>query len=496
MTARTKIPLDTLLVTLPASFHDALEAINTNTLGIVFFVQPDRKLLGVFTDGDARRALLAGATLDDVIEVDSDLFNSTPHFLPFDCGMSEIWELLEQDLRCIPLVNELHQVVDFSTRARIRQFMVLEPDIGEQEISNVLECVTSGWISSQGRFIPAFESAFSDYLGGGHAIAVSNGTVALQLGLTALGIGRGDEVIVPDFTFGASINAIIHAGATPVLADVNAETWTIDLQELERLTTPRTKAIMPVHIYGQPAQIDEIKAFAARHDVLVIEDCAEALGATYKGRRVGLDGDCTCFSFFANKSITTGEGGMVVFKDEETAQRARVLRDHGMSPQKRYWHEYAGFNFRMTNMQAAVGVAQMERIDELLNRKKRIFQTYDEMLAGQATISLLPQNDWSENSYWLYTLMLKGYESGVRDQLISNLSYRGIDARPGFYPMHQMEPYMAFASGEYPVSNALSENSVCLPSSFGLSNDEVPHIVEIFIDELSNFTPHTKQAST
>jgi len=487
MTAKNNIPLDSLLVTLPITFHDALEAINANTLGIVFIVDEDRKLIGALTDGDARRDLLSGAALSDSITEDSVFFNKTPHSLPFDCEISEIWKLFEQEVRCIPLLDASHRVVDFSTRARIRQFMVLQPDIGEQEISNVLECVTSGWISSQGRFIGVFEKAFSEYLGGGHAIAVSNGTVALQLALTSLGIGRGGEVIVPNFTFGASINAIIHAGATPVLADVDRDTWTIDLDELKRLITPQTKAVMPVHIYGQPARIDEIMGIAAEKGILVIEDCAEALGATYKKRRVGLDGDATCFSFFANKSITTGEGGMVVFKDPETAERARVLRDHGMSPQKRYWHEYAGFNFRMTNMQAAVGVAQMDRIDELLDRKKLIFQTYDNLLSEHQGVSLLPKNDWSENSYWLYTIILNGYKEGVRDQLITNLGYRGIDARPGFYPMHLMGPYREFGQGAYPVSSHLAANSVSLPSSFGLSNEEITHIVEIFVDELAKF---------
>jgi perosamine synthetase len=487
MTERRNIPLESLLVSLPVTFRDALEAINANTLGIVFFVDDDHKLIGALTDGDARRDLLSGASLSDLITADSAFFNKSPRYLPFDCEISEIWSLFEQEARCIPLLDASHRVVDYSTRSRIRKFMVLEPDIGAQEISNVLECVTSGWISSQGRFIGVFEKAFSDYLGGGHTLAVSNGTVALQLALTTLGIGRGDEVIVPDFTFGASINAIIHSGAIPVLADVDLDTWTIDLDELKRLITPQTKAVMPVHIYGQPAKLDEIKSIATENGIFIVEDCAEALGATYKTRRVGLDGDATCFSFFANKSITTGEGGMVVFKDAEMASRARILRDHGMSPKKRYWHEFAGFNFRMTNMQAAVGVAQMERIDELLDRKKLIFQTYDNLLSEHQGISLLPKNDWSENSYWLYTLMLNGYGDDVRDELITNLGYRGIDARPGFYPMHQMEPYREYGHGSYPVSSRLSANSVCLPSSFGLSNEEIHHICETFIDELSKF---------
>jgi len=487
MTPKNNIPLESLLVTLPVTFHDVLETINANTLGIVFIVDADRKLIGALTDGDARRDLLGGAALSDLITPDSEFFNKSPQYLPFDCELAEIWELFEKQVRCIPLVDASHRIVDFSTRARIRQFMVLQPDIGEQEISNVLECVTSGWISSQGRFIGAFEKAFSEYLGGGYAIAVSNGTVALQLALATLGIGRGDEVIVPDFTFGATLNAIVHAGATPVLADVDLETWTIDLAELSRLITPKTKAVMPVHIYGQPARIDEILEIATDNGIYVIEDCAEALGATYKSRRVGLDGDCTCFSFFANKSITTGEGGMLVVKDAELAQRARILRDHGMNPQKRYWHDHAGFNFRMTNMQAAVGVAQIGRVDELLSRKKAIFHAYDDLLAQHDGVSLLPKNDWSENSYWLYTLVLTGYETGVRDQLLANLGFRGIDARPGFYPMHQMDPYREFGRGAYPVSTNLSANTVSLPSSFGLSDDELAHIVEIFMDELSKF---------
>ena len=496
MKTRDKVPLELLLVSLPATFHDVLEAINANHLGVVFFVEADRKLIGIFTDGDARRALLEGATLEDTITRDTDYVNKSPHYLPFDAKISAIWQLLEQGTRCIPLVDSDGHVTDFSTRDRVRQFMVLEPDIGEQEISNVLECVTSGWISSQGRFIGKFEEAFAAYLGGGHTIAVANGTVALQLGLTALGIGAGDEVIVPDFTFGASINAIVHSGATPVLADVDKDNWTIDLAEMQRLLTPRTKAIMPVHIYGQPAHIDEIKAFADRNGLFIIEDCAEALGATYKNRRVGLDGDCGCFSFFANKSITTGEGGMVVFKDAEVAKRARVLRDHGMSPKKRYWHEHAGFNFRMTNMQAAIGVAQMDRIDELLDRKKMIFQTYDKLLSGVDSLSLLPSNDWSENACWLYTLILKGHAEGSRDRLIANLGYRGIDARPGFYPMHEMEPYRAYGHGAYPVASYLSANSISLPSSFGLANEEIPHIIEIFLDELSAIAPNAALAGT
>ncbi len=489
MTAAKNASLDDVLVSIPTTMRKALEIINANTLGIVFLVDAERRLVGSLTDGDARRAILAGATLEDSISEGVGYFNKSPHWLPFDCDIAEIWQLLDMNLECIPLLDSSHRVVDFATRTRVRKFPVSEPDIGEQEISNVMECVTTGWISSQGRFIGQFETAFSEYLGGGHAIAVSNGTVALQLGLTALGIGRGDEVIVPDFTFGASVNAIIHAGATPVLVDVEKETWTLDPEELRKAITPRTRAIMPVHIYGQPARIDEIAEIAADSGLFVIEDCAEALGARYKNRLVGLDGDCTCFSFFANKVITTGEGGMVVFRDAELAARARILRDHGMSPKKRYWHDYPGFNFRMTNMQAAVGVAQLDRVRviSVLN-EKILFQKYDDLLSGHGEITLLPKNDWSENSYWLYTLMLNGLGEDARDQLIARLGQRGIDARPGFYPMHVMEPYRAFGHGNYPVSSYLAANSISLPTSPGLSEGEAHHIAGIFLDELSAIT--------
>ena len=478
------ILLENVLVTLPVTMRDVLATISDNSLGIVFLVDNDSRLIGSLTDGDARRAILSGASLEDTISWETDFFKKTPHWLPFDSDIQDIWQLLDKGLTCIPLLDPSHRVVDFSTRNRIRKFPVMEPDIGEQEVSNVLECVTSGWVSSQGRFIGQFEQAFCDYLGGGHAVAVSNGTAALQLGMAAMGIGKGDEVIVPNFTFGASINAIISIGATPVIADVEAETWTIDLDELRKLITKNTKAIMPVHVYGQPVRIDEIEEIAQTNKLQVIEDCAESLGATYKNRRVGLDGDCTCFSFFANKIITTGEGGMAVFRDPLVADRARILRDHGMRPGKRYWHDYAGFNFRMTNMQAAIGVAQLERIEKFRTVRKSIFQTYNRLLHGCHDLLPPPQNDWSENSNWLYTLILDGFGEEARDRLITQLGYRGVDARPGFYPLHQMEPYQEFGSGIFPVSSYLAANAISLPSSPGLTNEELNHIAEVFLAEL------------
>ena len=230
----------------------------------------------------------------------------------------------------------------------------------------------------------------------------------------------------------------------------------------------------------------EILKIAKDNDLLVIEDCAEAIGAKYKDRIIGNDGDCSCFSFFANKTVTTGEGGMVVFKEEAAAKRARILRDHGMSPTKSFLHEYAGFNFRMTNMQAAIGVSQMERINDFLQSRKKIFDKYNSEFKKISCVDLMPSNNWSENSYWLYTLTIKDFGEKRRDILLNKLIDRGIECRPGFYPINIMKPYKKFANGKYNVSKYISENSISLPSSSTLNEAEQKHIINAFLEELNN----------
>ena len=226
---------------------------------------------------------------------------------------------------------------------------VMEPSLNGNELQYVIDCIKTGWISSQGLYVKRFEAEFASYLGVPEAVSCANGTVALHLALAALGIGAGDEVIVPDLTFAASINAVLHSGATPVLVDVRRDTWTIDTDSLQSLMTPRTRAIMPVHLYGRASHMDELRAIAKAHGVLLIEDAAEALGASYRGAMLGSLGDAGTFSFFGNKLITTGEGGMVVYRDAKAAARARILRDHGMDPKRRYWHLEVGYNYRLTN---------------------------------------------------------------------------------------------------------------------------------------------------
>jgi perosamine synthetase len=296
--------LENLFLKLPVNLYQVIGAINKNGHGLVFLIDDDKRLLASLSDGDVRRALLAGNKLDELVERTTSFLNLNPKFLPLNSKISEIWDAFNEGYSCIPLVNQKGEAVDIATPRRIRYFPVLEPNIGQEEINNVLDCLTSGWISSQGKYIQDFERAFEDYSGGGFAVAVANGTVALELALKAYGIGLGDEVIVPNFTFAASINAIINVGAIPVLVDIEQDSWTINPSHVLKSLTEKTKAIMPVHIYGQPCRMDELSHIGNKNGLKIIADSAEALGATYKGRGIGLEGDCSCFSFFANKLIS------------------------------------------------------------------------------------------------------------------------------------------------------------------------------------------------
>ncbi len=351
----------------------------------------------------------------------------------------------------------------------MKKYFLSQPLLGKEELKNLNACIKSSWISSTGKFVKEFESKFSKYLGGGYSVAVSNGTTAIELALSTLGIKKNDEVIVPNFTFAATINAVLHLGAKPILVDCENDTWTIDLKKVSKLITKKTKAIIPVHIYGQPSKIDEIIKLAKQKKIFVIEDCAEALGSTYKKRKVGLDGHCTTFSFFPNKLITTGEGGMAVFKSRKDSLKARILLNQGRSVKKNYWHDLVGFNFRMTNLQAAVGVAQLKKINFLLKKRKKIFYNYDRLFKNDSIVRLLPKNDWSTNSYWFYTIFISNIGEKRRDKLMKILNLKGVETRPGFYPLNSMKPYKNYGKGSYPISKKLGLNSMSIPTSINLT---------------------------
>jgi len=352
---------------------------------------------------------------------------------------------------------------------------ISEPCITGNELAYVSDCIQSGWVSSLGKYISEFERLFADFCGTRHAVAVSNGTAALHLALTVLGIGPGDEVIVPTLTFIATANAVHYTGARPVFADSEPFTWNIDPEDIARRITPRTKAIIPVHIYGHPANMKPILDLAEKHGLYVIEDAAEAHGARYEGKRVGSFGVLNTFSFYGNKIITTGEGGILTTDDDFLAERVRFLRDHAMSPAKRYWHTEIGYNYRMTNMQAALGVAQMERIEEFIARKRWIAQTYREGLEGIKSITLSPEATWATTVYWMYSILLNDDFKVSRDEVMRRLKEQGIDSRPFFYPIHSMPPYNT-GPLSLPVAENLSSRGINLPSAVTLSKSDIQRI--------------------
>jgi perosamine synthetase len=355
---------------------------------------------------------------------------------------------------------------------------IAEPDIGNEELANVIEAVRSGWISSKGDFILDFENKFSKYFDAGFGVSTSNGTTALHLALEALDIKTGDEVIVPTLAFVACANVVKYAGAKPVFVDSHPDYWCIDPAKIEEKITKKTKAIIPVHLYGHPCDMDPILKIAKEFDLYIVEDCAEAHGAEYKGKKVGSFGIINCFSFYGNKIITTGEGGMCITSDSELAKKMRILRDHGMSPQKRYWHEVIGFNYRMTNLQAAIGVAQLKKLDKFVEKKRRIARIYNQSLKDVEGLELPPEMPWAKSVYWMYSILVTNNFRIDRTSLIEKLANSDIDSRPFFYPIHTMPPYIE--NKEYPIAEKLSKEGLNLPSSVKLSDDDIGRIIEVF----------------
>jgi perosamine synthetase len=473
-----ELSIDKLTLQSGATIRNAMEVIDRSGLGVCFILR-ERCLAGVLTDGDVRRALLNGAVLEDAIEsvMRHDYF-SLPVNAPLD--------LVQQNLavyKYIPIVNDHGEMVDLASPQRYHQIPLVQPELAGNELEYVTDCIQSGWISSQGKYVRQFEENFGEYVGCRHTLAVSNGTVALHLSLVALGVGPGDEVIVPDLTFAASVNAVLYTGATPVLVDVEPKTMAIDPNLVAAAITGRTRAIIPVHLYGYPADMGRLMALGNQHNLLVIEDCAEALGSRYQGAHVGTFGDAAIFSFYGNKTITTGEGGMLLFRSPTIRARAKMLRDHGMSSERRYWHEEVGFNYRLTNIQAAIGVAQLEKIDVFVSRKRWIAAQYNKNLADivQLQLPMEPDGYQDQNSYWLYTIVLVPEYVRRRDEILDLLKSHGIEARPVFFPMHRMPPYVKYGqAGEcYSGANHLSDGGISLPSSVSVTENEIKRVCAV-----------------
>jgi perosamine synthetase len=366
----------------------------------------------------------------------------------------------------------------------MNRISVAQPTLNGNERKYVLDCIDSTWISSSGKYIGAFEEAFARFCGVKHAIATNNGTTALHLALVALGLQQGDEVIIPTVTYIATANAVRYCGATPVLVDVLPETMNIDPAEIERKITPRTKGIIPVHLYGHPAAMDAINAIASKHKLWVVEDAAEAHGAEVHGKKVGALGNCATFSFFGNKIITTGEGGMVTTNDDKLAESLRLFRGQGMDLKRRYWFPVIGYNYRMTNIQAALGLAQLENIDPALAFRSELATWYNEELADLKGSLVLPtENEDIKHVYWMYTVFLKSGDGQRRDSLMKVMDEEGIETRPVFYPMHVLPPYEETTS--YPVADTWAQRGINLPTHQGLSRSDVSRIATVLRNALN-----------
>jgi perosamine synthetase len=357
-----------------------------------------------------------------------------------------------------------------------RQIPVCEPVIGEQELRYVTDCVETNWISSKGKYVTEFERRFAAYCGVSEGIATTNGTTALHLALATLKVGPGDEVILPAFTMMATAFAVLYCGARPVLVDADPETWNMDPSLLAEKITGKTRVILPVHIYGHPCDMDPLRELAEDHHVVVVEDAAEAHGAEYRGRRTGGIGQMGCFSFYANKIITTGEGGMVVTRDPALAARARALKDLAFDPEKRFLHTDVGFNYRMTNVQAAIGLAQLERIDTFVAARRANAARYTALLRDLPGLRLPVEKPWARNVYWMYGIVAGKGAPVSRDRLSSLLAARGVETRTFFVPVHRQPVCLQrglFRGERYPVAEELGENGLYLPSGSGLTSGEI-----------------------
>ena len=353
------------------------------------------------------------------------------------------------------------------------KYPVYQPSLNGNEKKYVNECLDSTWISSKGKFVNSFENNFSEYVNSKCSTAVCNGTVALHLALMALGIREGDEVIVPTLTYIASVNAITYTGATPVFVDSLESTWQIDVEDVKKKITSKTKAIMCVHVYGHPCEMDGLLKITKEHNLFLVEDCAEAIGSLYKGQHVGTFGDVSTFSFYGNKTITTGEGGMVITNSEKLHNKIVHLKGQGLAKDREYWHDAIGYNYRMTNICAAIGLAQLEQIDEILLKKQQIANWYMQDLK-ESRYKFHNEIGDVTHSYWMCTILIS--EDIDREALKAFLITKGIETRPMFYPIHTMPIYAHVNKETYPISEKLAGLGMNLPSYPELNKDDIKYI--------------------
>lgn len=466
------------------SIKMAMIRINKNATGSIFITKK-KKILGIVTDGDIRRYLIKNESLEVEIKF---LMNKNFIFInSFETknNIFKITEKFKHKIRVFPVINKNKEIVDFIFDKKIHKIPIYKPNLEGNEKKYLLECISNNWISSGGYFVLRFEKKFSNIHSGIKSLAVSSGTTAIHLALVSLGIGKGDEVIVPNLTFAAVINAVLYTGATPVVVDVDKYKWTIDCTEIKKNISKKTKAIIPVHIFGNPCHIERINKIAKKNKIFVIEDCAEAIGSKYKKNKVGITADCAIFSFFGNKTITTGEGGMILFKNPKVYEIAKKLRDHGMSEKEKYYHERIGYNYRMTNMQAAIGLAQLERLNVIVKKKLSIAKAYKKLLNKSENLNFQEEEKNSLNSFWAVAVQIKKHEFSFK-KCKEELNNKGIEIRNFFYPLNQQKIYKKYAKKKNYVTDNFVEKGILLPTFPSLSVSNIKYIGENLKNYLTN----------
>lgn len=471
----SNLKLKNLIVEDSLSLRNALKIMNASGLEICF-VTKKNKLFDIITDGDIRRALIRGHTLSDNIKKIKPKKKYV--FVKEKYNFLDLQKKIAK-YKIVPIINSKKEIIDYANEKRFRQLPQSEPSLTGNELKYVTEAIKSGWISSVGKYVNIFEKKFSFFVKNKYCLTTSSGTTALQLAVATLKLKSDDEIIVPDYTFASPINSIIHSNCKPVLADIDDDNLCLSLSSIKKVVTKRTKAIIIVHLYGNTPEINDIIRFCNQKNIKVIEDCAEAFGTYYKKKHVGNFGDFGTFSFFGNKTISTGEGGMIIFKKKEHYLLAKKMRDHGMRIDKKYWHDEIGFNFRMTNLQAAIGCAQLEKAKKFVNRKIQIFKRYNLKLRNLNFLKMVKQRKNIKNSHWLTFIIIK--DKLVRNKILKFLNNKGIEARSGFYSAHKMDIYKKYKNKnvDYFNSKEISSSIITLPSSVSLKNKEIDYICKL-----------------
>jgi perosamine synthetase len=451
-----------------------MRKINNNTMSFCL-VEKNQKILSIITDGDIRRYITQGGSLKDKVLIAS---NKKFYFLNKEKIIKNNFNIknyFKNQIKYIPVLDEQKKLFKIFFKGSSISTSLVEPYFKGNEHKYLSDCIKTNWISSQGKYVTKFEDKFKEIFKTKNNLTTTNGTNALHLILSTLGIGKGDEVLVPDYTFIGSVNPIIYNNAMPKLIDID-KNFGIDPEKIKENLNKNVKAIIVVHLFGVPANINEIKKIAQKNKIFLIEDCAEAIGSYVNNVHVGNFGDAAMFSFFGNKTITTGEGGMACFKQKKHFNKAKLLRGHGMSEKKRYWHDIIGYNYRMTNIQAAIGLAQLENYKNIIKKKIDLSKIYNKILKKNNFIELLPILKNQINSYWFYVIQIRDTKKFKTSNLIKYLKNQGVEARRSFYPIHRMDKYKRYATKNINISVKKSNSCILLPCWPNMKKNEVKFI--------------------